>query len=156
MSPPGAVFGPILLDAWIRHRHPGNLAVHAVSGLIAWLGLTTVLTAIPTPLALPVLGNSAGAWLALLGPLAWLPLDAVVAIAVLLASLPVVLLGPPWPLGLAAFLVCLVVQHYAHVGWHEHASFLPNRRPFAALTTLFAPFLFGTFWLLDQIGRAHV
>lgn len=148
----------LVLDAWMRHRHPGNVRLHAGSGLVGWLGLVDAMAAVPTPVALPGVGASAGAWLVGLATLGWLTLDGVVAGTVGLVSWCALHAPVPPVVGLLVFGASVVVQAYAHVGWHETAPFLADvprvrRGAYGALQAIFAPFLFGTFVLLDSGWR---
>lgn len=123
-----------VLRQWIEHQNPANLRLHVWVNGAAWLGLTTVLSQVPVPVAVPLLGPSLGAWFVALSVLYWLPADPLTAVMVGLftlgwAHLPVTLWGPAsgWLLGaaipLAVFVAAGLAALFAHIYYHEHASF---------------------------------
>src|SRR5262245_55930154 len=88
-----------VLRQWIEHQNPANLRLHVWSNGAAWLGLTTALSQVPVPVAVPLLGPSVGAWFVALSVLYWAPADPLTAVLVGLMSigwahLPVTLWGP--------------------------------------------------------------
>lgn len=155
-----------VLRQWIEHQNPANLRLHVWTNGAAWLGLTTVLSQVPVPVAVPLLGASLGAWFVALSVLYWLPADALTAVLVGLLSvgwahLPATLWGPGsglWlgaALPLAAFTAAGLAAHFAHVYYHEHAAyFAGEQRGRAALETTHAvvwgPF---HFWLEALVRR---
>ncbi|HEX4515115.1 MAG TPA: FAD-binding protein [Polyangiaceae bacterium] len=116
---------------------------------IAWLALTTVLSQIPLPLALPARIANVGAAFVALSVVYWIVVDPLVATLVALvtaawAALPFSPWGPGH--GVAGVVAPLVVftaagltARFAHVYYHEHAAFLNGAHPFdAALDTTHA------------------
>jgi hypothetical protein len=71
-----------VLRQWIEHQNPANLRLHVLVNGAAWLGLTTVLSQVPAPVAVPLLGSSLGAWFVALSVLYWLPADPLTAVLV--------------------------------------------------------------------------
>ena len=69
----------LVLRQWIEHQNPANLRLHVWSNAAAWLGLTTALSQVPVPVAVPLLGASVGAWFVALSVLYWLPADPLTA-----------------------------------------------------------------------------
>jgi len=150
----------LFLRQYIEHKNPANLRVHVLSNAVLWMSLCTLLSQIPAPVGVPVLGANIGAWWIVGSTIYWLPLDVVTPLLVLLwsaafASVPLVPWGPEhgWIVGVAAPLVTLTVSglasHLAHVYYHEHAEYLKTDNPLAdGLKTthavLWGPF---HFWL---------
>jgi FAD/FMN-containing dehydrogenase len=155
-----------VLRQWMEHQNPANLRLHVWSNGAAWLAMTTVLSQVPVPVAVPLLGPSLGAWFVALSVLYWLPADPLTAVLVGLftvgwAHLPVTLWGPgsgvllgaaiPLTVFVAAGLSALI----AHIYYHEHASYFAGEpRGRAALETthavLWGPF---HFWLEALVRR---
>jgi hypothetical protein len=50
-----------VLPQYIEHKTPSNLRLHLWTNIIGWLALTTALSQIPLPFAVPVLGANVGA-----------------------------------------------------------------------------------------------
>src|SRR4051812_17608772 len=71
-----------VLRQYIEHKNPENLRLHVWTNGIAWLGLTTALSQVSLPFAVPVLGANLGAGYVVLSLLYWLPADALVTAAV--------------------------------------------------------------------------
>ncbi len=155
-----------VLRQWIEHQNPANLRLHVWGNGAAWLGLTTVLSQVPVPVALPLLGPSLGAWFAALSVLYWLPADPLTAVLVGLlsvgwAQLPLTLWGPGsdlWlgaAIPLAVFVAAGLAALFAHIYYHEHASYFGGEpRGRAALETthavIWGPF---HFWLEALVRR---
>ena len=155
-----------VLRQWIEHQNPANLTLHVWSNGAAWLGLTTVLSQVPVPVAVPLLGASLGAWFVALSVLYWLPADPLTAVIVGLftvgwAHLPVTLWGPGSGLllgtaiPLTVFVAAGLAALFAHIYYHEHASYLGGKgRGRAVLETTHAvvwgPF---HFWLEALVRR---
>jgi FAD/FMN-containing dehydrogenase len=120
----------------------------------------------PVPVAVPLLGASVGAWFVALSVLYWLPADALTAGMVGALSLgwalfPATLWGPGtglWlgeALPLAVFVTAGLAARFAHIYYHEHATyFAGEQRGRAALETThavaFGPF---HFWLETLLVR---
>jgi FAD binding domain/D-arabinono-1,4-lactone oxidase len=132
-----------VLRQYIEHKNPSNLRLHVWTNGIGWLALTTLLSQVPLPLRLPVLGANLGALFTLLSLLYWLPVDllvtaSVAAATVAWASLPLSPWGPGhgWLVGVALPLLALAITwataHYAHVYHHEHADFMRGGPPLRA------------------------
>ena len=149
-----------VLRQYIEHKNPENRKLHAWTNAIAWLGLTTVLSQVPLPFAVPVLGANLGAAFVVLSLLYWLPVDPLVtagvaALTTAWAALPFSPWGPGHGLvagvavPLLVFTAMGLTAHFAHVYHHEHAEFLKGDPPLrAALYTahavIWGPF---HFWL---------
>src|SRR5580698_10326345 len=74
-----------VLRQYIEHKNPSNLRLHVWTNGIGWLGLTTALSQVPLPFAVPalgVLGANLGAGYAALSVLYWLPVDVLVSAGV--------------------------------------------------------------------------
>ncbi len=161
-----------VLRQYIEHKNPSNLRLHVWTNGIGWLGLTTALSQVPLPFAVPVLGANLGAAYAVLSLLYWLPVDLAVAAGVAAltmawAVLPFSPWGPGhgWLAGLAAPLLVFTAMgltaRFAHVYHHEHAAFLQGAPPFrvAVDTThavLWGPFHFGLEGLLHAGWRPRL
>ncbi len=129
-----------VLPQYIEHKVPANVRLHVWTNSIAWLALTTMLSQVRLPFgvapgAVPLLGANLGTALLFLSVLYWLPVDALVALAVAAlttawAALPLSPWGPGhgWLAGvalpLAAFVAMGLTALYAHVFHHEHADFM--------------------------------
>jgi len=50
-----------VLRQYIEHKNPSNLRLHVWTNGIGWLALTTALSQVPIPFAVPVLGANLGA-----------------------------------------------------------------------------------------------
>ena len=149
-----------VLRQWIEHKNPANVRLHVWINGAGWLGLTTVLSQIPAPLAIPLLGANVGAWFVAASAIYWLAADALVSVAVTLmtigwAAVPFSPWGPGHgallgvALPLALFTAMGLTALYAHIYHHEHAEFMNGDAPGrAALETTHAvvwgPF---HFWL---------
>jgi hypothetical protein len=131
-----------VLRQYIEHKNPANLRLHLWTNTVAWLALTTLLSQLPLPLGIPLLGpraaNAGAAW-TVLSLLYWLPVDALVAVGVAAltaawAVLPFSPWGPGhgWVAGVVApisiFTAMGLTARYAHVYHHEHAEFLKSDR----------------------------
>src|SRR5689334_14109536 len=46
----------LLLRQYIEHKNPANLRVHVLSNAVLWMSLCTLLSQIPAPVAVPLLG----------------------------------------------------------------------------------------------------
>ena len=140
-----------LLPMRIAHHQAGNKRLHLATSIVAWLGLVTALSAIPT--------LHLGEFFALLSALLFVSVDALVALLVLaLTTAWALLLGTSWGtptslvLGLCMWLAMQVAQHFAHVFHHEHAPFLSasQRRSVRWNEALFGVFHFTLTALLDR------
>lgn len=140
-----------VLPLYLGRRDPANLRLHAITGLLGWLSLATLLSRFP----LPLLGN-AGALSALLATLYWLPVDAasalfVATLTVLWSALPFAPWGPGHSafagiaLPLAGLLTARLVEHFACVYHHEHADFLKGAPRGEALLGAAHAWLFAAF-----------
>jgi FAD binding domain/D-arabinono-1,4-lactone oxidase len=132
-----------VLRQWIEHKNPSNLRLHVWINGGGWLALTTLLSQIPIPVAVPLLGSNAGAWFTVLSVVYWLPVDALVSVAVGLltvawAVVPLAPWGPGhgWVLGVVLPLVVFTAMGltalYAHIYYHEHADFMRGDEPLRA------------------------
>jgi hypothetical protein len=152
-----------VLRQYIEHKDPSNLRLHVWTNGVGWLALTTVLSQIPLPFTVPILGRSVGAAFVVLSLLYWLPVDLLVtagvgALTVVWAVLPFSPWGPGhgWLAGVAAPLAVFTVTgftaRYAHVYYHEHAEFMNGAPPFrAALETAHAV-VWGSFhFMLERL-----
>lgn len=153
-----------VLRPYIEHKDPDNLRLHLWTSAVGWLGLTTALSQVPIPVAVPILGANLGAGFVVLSLLYWLPVDVVVtagvaALTLAWASLP----GSPWGPGhgwlagvglpLLAFAAMDVTARLAHVYHHEHSAFMKGDPPLraaadAAHASIWGPFHFGLLRLL--------
>lgn len=154
-----------VLRQYIEHKIEANLRLHAWTNGVAWLAFVTVLSQVPLPIRIPVLGGNLGAAFTLVSLAYWLPVDVLVTALVGAATtawavLPFSPWGPGhgWLFGVALPLVVFTAMGltalYAHVYHHEHAPFLKSDHPLTeALETthavLWGPF---HFWL---IGLLH-
>jgi hypothetical protein len=149
-----------VLRQYIVHRNPSNLRLHAWTSGIGWLGLTTALSQVPLPFAVPVLGANLGAAYAVLSLLYWLPVDILVTagVAALTLAWSVVPFSPwgpghGWVIGVAmplsVFTAMFVTAGLAHVYHHEHAEFMKGEPPFLAALGTVHSVLWGPFhfWL---------
>jgi hypothetical protein len=149
-----------VLRPYIEHKNPQNLSLHAWTGAVGWLGLTTVLSQVPVPLAVPVLGANLGAWFAALSILYWLPVDALVpaGVAALTAAWAIWPVSPWGPghgfvAGVAVPLLALaaagVTAHFSRVYHHEHAAFMKGDPVVRAVLHQAHAFFFAPFhaWL---------
>lgn len=50
----------LVLRQWIEHRDPDNLRLPAIINPIGWLALTTLLSQVPLPVGVPLLGDNLG------------------------------------------------------------------------------------------------
>jgi FAD/FMN-containing dehydrogenase len=158
-----------VLRQWIEHKNPANLRLHVWINGIGWLGLVTLLSQIPTPVGMPLLGANVGAWFAALSVAYWLPVDVLVSLAVgamtvAWASVPSVPWGPGhgWLFGvllpLLVFTAMGLTALYAHIYHHEHCEFMKGDPPLlAALETthavIWGPFHFWLEGLLHAGAR---
>ncbi len=154
-----------VLRQYIEHKNAANLRLHLWTSGLGWIGLTTALSQVPLPLAVPVLGANLGAVFVVLSLLYWLSVDVLVtagvaATTLACASLPFSPWGPGhgWLAGAAAplvvFTAAAVTARFSHVYYHEHGAFLKGDPPVrAALDTLHA-LIWGPFhfWLLGLLG----
>jgi len=158
----------LLLRQYIEHRHPANVRVHVWTNAFLWLGLCTLLSQMPAPVEIPLLGANIGAWWIIGSVAYWLTIDVVTPLLVLawsvaFASLPMFPWGPQhgWITGVAAPLVIMTVSGlvalFSHIYYHEHAEYLKTENPLAdALKTTHAV-LWGPFyhWLFALLGRKY-
>ena len=149
-----------VLRQWIEHKNPANLRLHVWINGIGWLGLMTVLSQLPVPVGVPLLGANAGAWFAALSVLYWLPVDrlvplAVGAMTVAWAALPFSPWGPGhgWLFGvllpLLTFTAMGLTALYAHIYHHEHCEFMKDDAPIQAALETAHSVIWGPyhFWL---------
>lgn len=153
----------LLLRQYIEHKNPQNLRLHVWSNAVLWTAWITLLSQVPLPIAVPVLGANVGAIWVLGSALYWARLTPLVSALVLgwsvaWSALPSI----PWPPGLgwlavlvplAALLAAGLAASFSHTYHHEHAEFLRSDRKWvAALETahavLWGPFHFWTCALL--------
>jgi hypothetical protein len=155
----------LVLRQYIEHKDRSNLRLHIWTHGIGWLAITTALSQVRLPFAVPVLGANLGAAFAVLSLLYWLPVDILVSscVAVLTmawAVLPFSSWGPGhgWLAGVAlpllVFTAMSVTARFAHVYHHEHGEFMKGDSALRALeiahAMVWGPF---HFWL---IGFLHV
>jgi FAD/FMN-containing dehydrogenase len=149
-----------VLRQWIEHKNPANLRLHVWINGVGWLGLTTVLSQIPVPVGVPLLGANVGAWFVAASAVYWLAADVLVSVAVTAmttawALVPFTLWGPGHgalpgvALPLAVFTAMGLTALYAHIYHHEHAEFMngdaPGRAAFETThAVIWGPF---HFWL---------
>jgi len=161
-----------VLRQYIEHKNPSNLRLHVWTNGIGWLALTTVLSQVPFPLRVPLLGANLGAAFTALSLVYWLPVDLLVttgvaALTLAWAALPFSPWGPGhgWLAGIALPLLALamtwVTAHYAHVYHHEHANFLKGGPPLgeallAAHGAVWGPFHFWMGALLSAGWRPQL
>src|SRR5438034_100545 len=154
----------MLLRQYIEHKDPANLRVHLWSNALMWMGLTTLLSQVPVPVAVPILGANLGAWWVVGSVIYWIPFDAgtsliVLVFSVALASLPLFPWGPgaSWIAGVVAPLITLNVgglaAFFSHVYFHEHAEYLKSSNHLregleTTHAVLWGPFHFWLFALL--------
>jgi hypothetical protein len=149
-----------VLRQYIEHKNPSNLRLHAWTHAIGWLALTTVLSQVPLPFAVPVLGSNLGAAFTVLSLIYWLPVDILVTVGVAAltaawATLPFSPWGPGhgWLAGVVApllvFIATSVTLRFAHVYHHEHAEFMKGDPPFRAALLALHGAVWGPFhfWL---------
>jgi len=149
-----------VLRQYIEHKNPANLRLHVWTNGIGWLALTTVLSQIPVPFAVPVLGANLGAVITVLSLVYWLPVDLLVtALVAALTTAWALLPFSPWGPGhgwLAGVAVPLLVftatgltARFAHVYHHERADFLEGGPRVRAVMETTHGVLWGAFhfWL---------
>jgi hypothetical protein len=149
-----------VLRQYIEHKNPSNLRLHAWSSAASWLALTTALSQVRIPVAVPVLGANLGAAFVVLSLLYWLTVDLLVtagvaALTVAWAALPFAPWGPGhslWSgvgLPLLVFLAMDFNARFAHVYHHEHGQFLKGDGPYRAALDGAHALLWGPFhfWL---------
>src|ERR1700729_727634 len=154
-----------VLRQYIEHKDPSNLKLHVWTHAVSWLALTTLLSQIPLPFGVPILGANVGAAFAVVSFVYWMLVDALVTafIAILTiawAVLPFTCWGPThgWIAIVApvvVFAAMSITARYAHVYYHEHAEFLNGGPPIrVALDTAHAT-VWGFFhFLLERLLRA--
>jgi hypothetical protein len=136
------------------------LRLHVWTHGIAWLALTSALSQVPLPLAVPVLGANLGAGFVVLSLLYWLPVDLLVTASVAALTFSWALLPfSPWGPGhgllagaalpLLTFTAMGVTTRFAHVYHHERAPFLKGDPPLRAALDSAHAAIFGPFhfWL---------
>jgi hypothetical protein len=157
-----------LLRQYIEHKDPLNLRVHVWSNAILWTGLITLLSQVPAPVPVPVLGANIGAWWVVASAAYWFFLDPVVPLVVLgwsgaWAAMPISPWGPGhgWLAGvifpMAVLLVGGLSALYSHIYYHEHAEYLKteNKRRDSLETThavMWGPF---HFWLIRLMSAGY-
>ncbi len=160
----------MLLRQYIEHKDPSNLRVHLWSNALMWIGLTTLLSHVPVPVAVPMLGANVGAWWVTLSVIYWMTFDPgvsllVLSFSVVFASLPFFPWGPEadWNAGVVAPLIILnlggLAAFLSHIYYHEHAEYLKTGNPLRdALETthavMWGPFHFWLFGLLKAGYRS--
>src|SRR5580704_5839740 len=131
-----------VLRQYIEHKTPANLRLHFWTHAAGWLALTTALSQVPLPFALPILGANLGAAVVVNSLVYWLPADVLVASGVAgLTTAWAVLPFSPWGPGhgwlagvgapLVVFAATRVTARYADVYHHEHAEFMKGGPPVA-------------------------
>ncbi len=153
------------LPSFIRHKNLSNLRLHVVTSALGWLGLVTALSRVPLPLHVPLLGSNLGAVFVVGAVVDWLFVDALVALAVgAITVLWALAAAPLWGSGhgivgmvvpLSVAVAAVTMAHYAHIYWHEHASFLRGDPPLRAAVArahrlVFAPLHHGLDALLHR------
>jgi hypothetical protein len=154
----------LLLRQYIEHKNPDNLRIHVWLNAIFWAGWITLLSQVPIPVPIPLLGANLGALYVVASAVYWLAIDIGVPLLVILwslfvAALPIVPWGPGhgWFSGvilpIATFTIAGLTAFYAHIYYHEHAGYLNTSDKTAdALETAHAvfwgPFYFWLFALL--------
>src|SRR6185503_1355331 len=88
----------LVLRQYIEHKNPSNLRIHVWSNAVLWMSLATLLSQIPAPVGVPILGANVGAWWVIGSVVYWLSLDAAVALLVLAFSTAIVSV-PMFPWG---------------------------------------------------------
>ncbi len=151
---------PFVLRPYIEHKNPRSLRLRVWTDGIGWLALTSALSQLPLPFAMPLLGANLGAGFVVLSLLYWLPVDLLVtagvaALTVAWAALPFSPWGPGHG-GLAGLAVPLLIffamgvtAHFAHVYHHERGQFLKGDPPLRATLQIAHALLWGPFhtWL---------
>lgn len=151
---------PFVLRQWIEHKIPENLRLHVWINGIGWLGLMTLLSQVPMPISVPLLGANAGAWFTVFSVLYWLPVDRLVpllvgAMTVGWALVPFAPWGPGhgWIFGvllpLLVFTAMGLTALYAHIYHHEHCEFMKGDPPLQAVLETTHAVIWGPFhfWL---------
>jgi hypothetical protein len=149
-----------VLRQHIEHKNPQNLRLHIWSHGIGWLALTSALSQVPLPFAVPALGANLGAGFVVLSVLYWLPVDLLVtagvaALTLAWAALPISPWGPGhgWLAGTALPLLTFTAMGFTarlgHIYHHERGQFMngvPRLRAalYVAHAAIFGPF---HFWL---------
>lgn len=151
-----------VLRQYIEHKHPANLRLHVGLNSIGWIAITTLLSQVPMPVAVPLLGANLGAWFVAFSVVYWAPADLAVSLlawvwAVAWAHLPFAPWGPMgghgWLDGVVAPLLTFIVTGltalFAHVYYHEQCSFMANEPPVENVlrTTHAVVWGFQHFWL---------
>ncbi len=124
-----------LLRVRLAHQVGANAKAHVLTSAVAWLSLVTLLSQVPLPVAVPLLGGNLGALLTLASLLYWLPVDPLAAVVVAALTVawsrcPGGAWGPGhgWLAGVlapvAVFASAKVAEHFAHVYHHDEAPFL--------------------------------
>jgi hypothetical protein len=147
---------PFVLRPYIEHKNASNLRLHLWAHAVGWLGLTTALSQVSLPFAVPVLGANLGAAFVAVSLVYWIPVDLLVAAGVAALTMawtrvPFAPWGPGhgWLAGVALPLLvlslALLTTHFGHVYHHEHAEFMKGDPPSrSALLTLHV-ILWGVF-----------
>src|SRR5437016_4490235 len=124
----------MLLRQYIEHKDPANLHVHLWSNAFMWMGLATLLSQVPAPVAVPILGANLGAWWTAGSVIYWMSFDVGISLLVLVfsiafTSLPFVPWGPgkSWIAGVLVPLITMnaggLAAFFSHVYYHEHADY---------------------------------
>src|SRR5262245_2489173 len=125
------LFG-LVLRQYIEHKNPSNLRIHVWTNAVLWMSLSTLLSQIPAPITVPILGANIGAWWVIASAVYWISLDAGVSLLVLIstiafAALPIVPWGPRDNRVMGVFLPITtvvsagLVAMLSHIYHHEHA-----------------------------------
>jgi hypothetical protein len=154
----------VLLRQYIEHKDADNLRVHVWSNAILWSGWITLLSQVPMPVAVPLLGANLGAWWVVASAVYWLPVDAAIPVIVIAWSavwvaLPLVPWGPgqSWLAGVIFPMTTMVVgglsAFLSHVFYHEHAEYLKTGNKLhddleTMHAVLWGPFYFWLFALM--------
>ncbi|HKO92447.1 MAG TPA: hypothetical protein VJU61_14900, partial [Polyangiaceae bacterium] len=149
-----------VLRQYIAHKDPQNLRLHMAVHGIGWLALTSALSQVPLPFALPLLGANLGAYFVALSFVYWLLADVlvtafVVALTLAWAALPLSGWGPGhgfWggvAIPLVTFVVMGAAAHLGNVYHHERGQFLKGAPPLRAAVDGLHVWIFGSFhfWL---------
>jgi hypothetical protein len=147
----------LVLRQHIEHKDPRNLRLHVFAHGVGWLALTSVLSHVPLPWAVPLLGANLGAGFVVLSLLYWLPVDLVVTAAVALltliwAALPFSAWGPAHAgfagtaLPLLAFVAAGVTLHFAHIYHHERGQYMRGEPPVRLALERAHALIFGPFY----------